>query len=124
MLNLKREDLRRHEERLAQRTQTQNGEVYSDFDVSVSPNSQKTVEDKRAQGGRFRIVLDKSIAGTISGGGAKLKFQTLNGDILLWHLGIWSRQDPLWPHLDRLIAGLKAKGLCFARLTDDRKWTR
>lgn len=47
-----------------------------------------------------------------------------DGDILLWHLGIWSRQDPLWPHLDRLIAGLKAKGLCFARLTDDRRWTR
>ena len=45
-----------------------------------------------------------------------------DGDILVWHLGIWSRQDPLWPHLDRLIGGLKAKGLCFARLTDDRRW--
>ena len=47
-----------------------------------------------------------------------------DGDILVWHLGIWSRQDPLWPHLDRLIGGLKAKGLCFARLTDDRRWMR
>ena len=47
-----------------------------------------------------------------------------DGDVLLWHLGIWSRQDPLWPHLDRLIAGLKAKGLCFARITDDRRWMR
>ncbi|HEX4943403.1 MAG TPA: polysaccharide deacetylase family protein [Usitatibacteraceae bacterium] len=45
-----------------------------------------------------------------------------DGDILLWHLGIWSRQDPLWPRLDGLIAGLKAKGLCFARLTDDKRW--
>jgi peptidoglycan/xylan/chitin deacetylase (PgdA/CDA1 family) len=45
-----------------------------------------------------------------------------DGDILLWHLGIWSRQDPLWPQLDGLIAGLKSRGLCFARLTDDRKW--
>jgi peptidoglycan/xylan/chitin deacetylase (PgdA/CDA1 family) len=47
-----------------------------------------------------------------------------DGDILVWHLGIWSRQDPLWPHLDRLIGGLKARGLCFARLTDDKRWMR
>lgn len=47
-----------------------------------------------------------------------------DGDILLWHLGIWSRADPLWPHLDRLIGGLKARGLCFARLTDDKRWVR
>lgn len=47
-----------------------------------------------------------------------------DGDILLWHLGIWSRQEPLWPQLDRLLAGLKARGLCFARLPDDRRWMR
>ena len=47
-----------------------------------------------------------------------------DGDILLWHLGIWSRQDPLWPQLDRLVGGLKARGLCFARLTDDKRWMR
>lgn len=41
-----------------------------------------------------------------------------DGDILLWHLGIWSRKDPLYPRLDELIAGLKAKGLCFARITE------
>jgi peptidoglycan/xylan/chitin deacetylase (PgdA/CDA1 family) len=47
-----------------------------------------------------------------------------DGDILLWHLGIWSRQEPLWPQLDRLIVGLKGRGLCFARLTDDKRWAR
>ncbi|MBL8521844.1 MAG: polysaccharide deacetylase family protein [Betaproteobacteria bacterium] len=40
-----------------------------------------------------------------------------DGDILLWHLGIWSRKDPLYPHLDALIGGLKAKGFCFAPMT-------
>ncbi len=41
------------------------------------------------------------------------------GDILLMHLGIWSRQDPWAPAvLEPLIAGLKAKGLCFATLRD------
>ena len=39
------------------------------------------------------------------------------GDILLAHLGIWSRQDPWAPAvLQPLLAGLKARGLCFATL--------
>jgi peptidoglycan/xylan/chitin deacetylase (PgdA/CDA1 family) len=41
------------------------------------------------------------------------------GDILVAHLGIWSRQDPWAPAvLEPLIAGLKAKGFCFATLRD------
>mgnify|MGYP000005122507 CR=1 FL=1 len=46
------------------------------------------------------------------------------GDILLWHLGIWSRKEPLYPKLETLIAGLKAKGLCFARITDNPRWKK
>lgn len=39
------------------------------------------------------------------------------GDILLAHLGIWSRQDPWAPAvLEPLITGLKAKGFCFETL--------
>lgn len=39
------------------------------------------------------------------------------GDILMAHLGIWSRQDP-WATavLEPLIVGLQAKGFCFAPL--------
>ncbi|MGV0983418.1 MAG: polysaccharide deacetylase family protein [Limnohabitans sp.] len=41
------------------------------------------------------------------------------GDILMAHLGIWSRQDPWAPAvLEPLIEGLKARGLCFATLRD------
>jgi peptidoglycan-N-acetylmuramic acid deacetylase len=41
------------------------------------------------------------------------------GDILMMHLGIWSRQDPWAPAvLEPLIVGLKAKGLCFATLRE------
>jgi len=40
-------------------------------------------------------------------------------DILLAHLGIWSRQDAWAPAvLEPLIAGLKSKGFCFATLRD------
>ena len=39
------------------------------------------------------------------------------GDILMAHLGIWSRKDPWAPAvLEPLIAGLKSKGYCFATI--------
>ena len=39
------------------------------------------------------------------------------GDILMAHLGIWSRQDPWAPAvLEPLLVGLKAKGFCFETL--------
>lgn len=39
------------------------------------------------------------------------------GDVLLAHLGIWSRKDPWAPAvLEPLIEGLKAKGFCFRTL--------
>jgi len=41
------------------------------------------------------------------------------GDILVAHLGIWSRKDPWAPEvLEPLIVGLKEKGLCFATLRE------
>lgn len=48
------------------------------------------------------------------------------GDILVAHLGIWSRKDPWAPEvLEPLIKGLKARGFCFATLRDHptyREW--
>lgn len=50
------------------------------------------------------------------------------GDILMAHLGIWSRQDPWAPAvLEPLIEGLKAKGHCFATLREHpayRDWVQ
>jgi len=45
-----------------------------------------------------------------------------DGDILLAHLGIWSRKDPYAPMIEPLIAGLKDKGLCFATIPEHPKW--
>ena len=61
---------------------------------------------------------------------ARLLTQALDtirpGDILLAHLGIWSRKDPWAPaNLEPLIVGLKAKGFCFETLRqhpDFRAW--
>jgi peptidoglycan/xylan/chitin deacetylase (PgdA/CDA1 family) len=46
------------------------------------------------------------------------------GDILLAHLGIWSRQDPCAPAvLEPLITGLQARGLCFATLREHPRYS-
>jgi peptidoglycan/xylan/chitin deacetylase (PgdA/CDA1 family) len=36
-----------------------------------------------------------------------------DGDVMMMHLGIYSRKDPFWPMLDPLLTGLKSKGFCF-----------
>ncbi|MCY7386788.1 MAG: polysaccharide deacetylase family protein [Burkholderiales bacterium] len=55
----------------------------------------------------------------------KTQIRTIkDGDILLWHLGIWSRKDPLYLRLDELVSGLKAKGLCFAPITEHARWKK
>jgi peptidoglycan/xylan/chitin deacetylase (PgdA/CDA1 family) len=41
-----------------------------------------------------------------------------DGDVLMAHLGIWSRRDPFAPMIDPLIAGLKQRGFCFRTLRD------
>ncbi|MEB0136188.1 polysaccharide deacetylase family protein [Actimicrobium sp. CCC2.4] len=54
---------------------------------------------------------------------AKLLQKTLaglkDGDIVMAHLGIWSRKDPWAPAvLEPLLSGLEQKGFCFATLRD------
>ena len=41
-----------------------------------------------------------------------------DGDIVMAHLGIWSRKDPFAPMLDPLLGALRAKGFCFAPLRE------
>ncbi|MBN9412226.1 MAG: polysaccharide deacetylase family protein [Burkholderiales bacterium] len=48
---------------------------------------------------------------------AKALREIRGGDVLLAHLGIWSRRDPWAPAvLEPLIAGLKSRGFCFRTL--------
>jgi len=47
------------------------------------------------------------------------------GDILMAHLGIWSRQDPWAPAvLEPLVLGLKEKGFCFASLRQHPQYSK
>jgi DUF4097 and DUF4098 domain-containing protein YvlB len=63
---------------------TDNGEVFSDFDVQLQANSpHQTVEDNRSQGGKYRVRVDKTVRGTINGGGPEIQFKNFNGNIYI-----------------------------------------
>jgi peptidoglycan/xylan/chitin deacetylase (PgdA/CDA1 family) len=48
-----------------------------------------------------------------------------SGDILMAHLGIWSRQAPWAPAvLEPLILGLQQKGFCFASLRQHPQYSK
>jgi len=67
---------------------TDNGEVYSDFDVRVQPTApQQTVEDNRGKGGKYRVKVDKTVKGTINGGGQEIQFKNFNGNIYIRKAG-------------------------------------
>ena len=60
-----------------------NGDIFTDFDVKITPSSKTTVEDDRKNGGRYRVKVDKTIEGTINGGGPEIQFRTYNGRIVI-----------------------------------------
>ena len=67
---------------------TDNGDVYSDFDVKVQPTTpQQTVEDNRGKGGKYRVKIDKNVRGAINGGGQEIQFKNFNGNIYIRKAG-------------------------------------
>ena len=64
------------------------GDVFSDFDVQLQPVApQQTVEDGRGKGGKYRVKIDKSVHGTINGGGPELQFTNFQGSIYIRKAG-------------------------------------
>ena len=62
--------------------ETQNGSIYSDFEIQMNTNPHEPkVEDGRKGGGKFRVVIEKARFGSINGGGPEFRFKTVNGNI-------------------------------------------
>jgi DUF4097 and DUF4098 domain-containing protein YvlB len=62
---------------------TDNGEIYSDFDVKIDPASRQPVVEEGRSGGKYRVRIDKTMYGLINGGGPEILFQTFNGNIYI-----------------------------------------
>lgn len=67
---------------------TDNGEVFSDFDVQLQATAPQQVEDGRNQGGKYRVRVDKTVRGTVNGGGPEIQFKNFNGNIYIRKSGV------------------------------------
>jgi DUF4097 and DUF4098 domain-containing protein YvlB len=62
---------------------TDNGDVWTDFDVQMKAGSQPTVSDTRRTGGRYKIQVDRTFVGSINGGGPNIEMYTMNGSVFI-----------------------------------------
>lgn len=60
---------------------TDNGAIYTDFDIQMGPTSPAVTNQD--QNGHYRIQVDRTVTGTINGGGADFDLRTRNGNIYL-----------------------------------------
>lgn len=64
------------------------GDVYSDFDVSMQPTAPRPIVQERQNGrGKYQVKIDKTVRGTINGGGPEIQFKNFNGDIFIRKIG-------------------------------------
>jgi hypothetical protein len=63
------------------RLRSDHGDVYSDFDVQLKPEPLPTVSESSSERGRYRISRNRSIVGTINGGGPDFELRTFNSNV-------------------------------------------
>ena len=67
---------------------TDNGEVYSDFDIQLQTTTpQQNVDDGRGKGGKYVVHVEKTVKGTINGGGQEIQLKNFNGNIYIRKAG-------------------------------------
>ncbi len=66
------------------RMKTDNGEIYSDFDVKLdSSGGVATADSGERRNGRYHFRMDRTLRGTINGGGPEYQFTSFNGAIYI-----------------------------------------
>jgi len=65
------------------RIRSDNGDVYSDFDVQLKPEPLPTVRESSSGRGLYRISRNRSIVGNINGGGPDFELRTFNSNVYL-----------------------------------------
>ena len=65
------------------------GEILTDFDVQMQTAPvEPVVEDSRRQNGKYVVKIDKTVHGTINGGGPEYQFTNFNGGIYIRKAGV------------------------------------
>jgi len=60
---------------------TEEGKIFTDFDVQLTPSQQKKEEDERKEGGGYRVSFEKVTLGLINGGGVEIQLTAYEGNI-------------------------------------------
>jgi len=61
-----------------------NGAIYSDFDIQLDSASRKpVVQDNQSGKGKYRVQFDKAMFGLINSGGTEMQLTTFNGNIYI-----------------------------------------
>jgi len=60
-----------------------NGDIWTDFEVKVDGSRAPQVDDQRKSNGRYRVRQDRTTYGSINGGGPEMQFTTYNGNIMI-----------------------------------------
>ncbi len=63
--------------------QTEQGEIYSDFDMKMETSHSKMEENKREREGKYRVTLERMMTGSINGGGQEVLVKNFNGSIYI-----------------------------------------
>src|ERR1700685_2681955 len=64
------------------------GDVFSDFDVQLQASAPtQEVREGRGKGGKYRVRIDKTVHGTINGGGPEYQFTNFQGQIYIRKAG-------------------------------------
>ena len=61
---------------------TDQGEIYTDFDMQVDRASTK-IEEESGKRGKYRVTYERGMKGVINGGGTEVQFSNFNGDIYI-----------------------------------------
>ncbi len=64
------------------RLRSDNGDVFTDFDMQVRQESPSTSQNRRGNG-RLRIEVNKSIYGVVGGGGPEIELRSFNGNVFV-----------------------------------------
>lgn len=68
--------------------QSQNGEIYTDFDAKMDTRAtEPVIQDAREKGGKYKVRIEKAVRGTVGGGGPEFMFKTFNGNIFIRKAG-------------------------------------
>ncbi|MBN1995981.1 DUF4097 family beta strand repeat protein [candidate division KSB1 bacterium] len=65
------------------RIKSENGDIYSDFDMEQIERPKETIEESKDTGGKYKIKIDRSLILKINGGGPEIMFSSFQGDIYI-----------------------------------------